>query len=109
MKRNFICAALAFCALCASAELRFQSLDNKRGTNISLTESDGRSDIRITDAVFHNGGKAFPVKNVKCETKDGQTRYQLKFKRLTTFKNCYLTLKADGREQTIDIQSRLLE
>ena len=54
MKKLFLVAFLSLGSLGSSAEVRYQSIDNIRDTNIVLVDKDAPDKDEITDAVFFN-------------------------------------------------------
>lgn len=107
MKKTIITTALCLCALCGSSEIRYQSLDNIGATNIILTDRDAPAKVEITDAILSNNGAEYPARQIRCDVKDGTATYSLRFKRLTVFKDCRLTITVNGEKKTIDIQKSL--
>lgn len=108
MKKTVLFLMLAAGLLSASAEIRFSKLDNIKATNITLVDKEADGRIEITDAVFYNGGKEYPAKQVRCDVVDGVATYILKFKRHTVFKDCKLMLVVNGKQKIIDIQKALV-
>ena len=109
MKKLVLLSIVALSALAASAEIKYQSLDNIGGTNIVLTDSDAPEKVEISDAVFYCDGKEYRAKSIRCDVVDGVAKYKLKFKRLTVFKDCKVTLTVNGEKKTVNIQKPLLE
>lgn len=109
MKKLFLPAVLCLGALCASAEISYRSIDNIRGTNIVLVDNDAPKKVEITDAVLSNNGHEYHAKQIRCDVIDGVATYKLKFKRLTVFKNCKVTLTVNGKKITVDIQKQMYD
>lgn len=109
MKKLVLLSIVALSALAASAEIKYQSLDNIGGTNIVLTDNDAPEKVEISDAVFYCDGKEYRAKSIRCDVVDGVAKYKLKFKRLTVFKDCKVTLTVNGEKKTVNIQKPLLE
>lgn len=108
MKRLFFIAALCLLMFEASAEIRYQSIDNINGTNIVLVDRNAPQKVEITDAILSNNGKEYPAKEIRCNVIDNVVTYKLKFKRFTVFKDCKVILKVNGKSITIDIQKEML-
>ena len=107
MKKTVLFLMLAAGLLSASAEIRFSQLNNIKATNITLIDKEVNGRVEITDAVFYNGGKGYPAKQIRCDVVDGVATYRLKFKRHTVFKDCKLMLLVNGKQRIIDIQKAL--
>lgn len=88
----------------ASAEIKFRSIDNNKGTNIVLVDEEAPQKVIITDAVLFNNGREYPAKQIRCDVVNGTATYNLKFKRFTVFKDCRVVLTVNGRKMTIDVQ-----
>ena len=93
----------------ASAEIKFQSLDNIKGTNVVLVDENAPQTFKITDAVLSNNGSEYPAKQIICDVVNEVATYKLKFKRLTLFKDCKVTLTVNGEKITINLQKSLLD
>lgn len=104
MKRTFLSLILSLGVLYASAEIRYHSINNIRGTNIVLLDRNAPQNVEITEAVLYNDGETYPAKQIRCDIIDGTATYKLKFKRLTIFKNCKVILTVNGEKVTVDIQ-----
>lgn len=91
----------------ASAEIRFKSIDNIKGTNIVLVDDNAPQKVDITNAVLLNNGNEYPAKQIRCDVVNGVATYKLKFKRLTVFKNCKVVLTVNGEKETIDVQKSI--
>lgn len=104
MKRIFLIAASCLIAISASAEIKFRSIDNDKGTNIILVDENTPQKVEITDAVLLNNGGEYPVKQIRCDVINGVATYKLKFKRFTVFNKCKVVLVVDGKRISIDIQ-----
>lgn len=109
MKRFFLIAVFSLAVLGASAEIKYQSLDNINGTNVVLVDDNAPQIVKITDAVLSNNGSEYPAKQIRCDVVNGVATYKLKFKRLTLFKDCKVTLTANGEKITINLQKSLLD
>ena len=109
MKKIFLIAVFSFAVFGASAEIKFKCLDNIRGTNVVLVDDNAPQTIKITDAVLSNNGSEYPAKQIRCDVVDGTATYKLKFKRLTLFKDCKVTLTVNGEKITINIQKSLID
>ena len=107
MKRFFLIAVFSIAALAASAEIKFRTINNIKGTNVVLVDNNALQTVEITDAVLLNNGRNYPAKQIRCDVVDGVATYKLKFKRLTLFKDCKVTLTVNGKKLTIDIQKCL--
>lgn len=108
MKRIILVTFINLIIFGASAEIRFKSIDNMRTTNIVLVDNDtSHTGVEITDAVLSNNGKKYPAKQIGCDVVNGFATYELKFKRLTIFKDCKVTLTINGETKTIDIQKTM--
>lgn len=88
----------------ASAEIRYQSIDNIKGTNIVLVDENAPQKVEVTNAVLFNNGSEYPARQIRCDVVNGVATYRLKFKRLTVFKNCRVVLTVNGREVSVDVQ-----
>ncbi len=55
-------AILCLIVLSASAEIRYQSINNIKGTNIVLIDKNAPSSVEVTDAVLSNNGEIYPAK-----------------------------------------------
>ena len=78
MKKTVLFLMLAAGLLSASAEIRFSQLNNIKATNITLIDNEADGRIEITDAVFYNGGKGYPAKQIRCDLQIGvQASYGL--------------------------------
>ena len=108
MKRLFLSLALVVTVLGASAEITFLSLDNKNGTNIVLQDTSAPDKVEITKAVFQDCGREYHANGIRCDVADGKATYRLKFKKLTTFKDCKVTVTVNGKTETVEIQKHLL-
>lgn len=104
MKKLFLVAVLCLGSLGISAEVRYQSIDNVRDTNIVLVDKYAPDKLEITDAVFYNDGKEYQAKQIRCDLSNGVATYKLKFKRFTVFKNCKVVLTVNGEKITVDVQ-----
>lgn len=93
--------------LSASAEIRYQNINNIKGTNIVLIDKNAPSSVEVTEAVLSNNGEIYPAKQIRCDLEDGVATYKLKFKRLTVFKDCKVILTVNGKKVTIDIQREM--
>ena len=109
MKRLIIAAALIGCFTAASAELRFRHLDNNGATNITVVDTDGSASGQISKAVFTSAGKNYEAKRIRCDHVGKKVVYYLKFKRLTHFSDCNVSLTIGGTIHTIDIEQHLIE
>ncbi|MDE7413903.1 MAG: hypothetical protein K2N05_08990 [Muribaculaceae bacterium] len=109
MKKLFLIAVFSLVVLGAAAEIKFQSLDNLKGTNVVLVDEDAPQTIHITDAVLSNNGSDYSAKQIRCDIVNGVATYKLKFKRLTLFKDCKVTLTVNGEKLTINLQKSLLQ
>lgn len=104
MKRVILSILICFGMLNASAEIKYQSIDNIRGTNIVLVDNDASQKVEVTDAVLYNNDKEYHAKQIRCNVVDGVATYKLRFKRFTVFKNCKVTLTVNGKIVMVDIQ-----
>lgn len=104
MKKLFLVAVLCLGSLGISAEVRYQSINNVRDTNIVLVDEDAPDKVEISDAVFYNDGKEYQAKQIRCDLRNGIATYKLKFKRFTVFKNCKVVLTVNGEQVTVDVQ-----
>ena len=109
MKKFFLIAAFILAVFGASAEIKFKSLDNIKGTNVVLVDDNAPQTVTITDAVLSNNGSEYAAKQIRCDVVDGIATYKLKFKRLTLFKDCKVILTVNGEKITIDLQKSLLD
>lgn len=100
-------AAFCLVALGVSAEIRFMSIDNIKATNIVLADNGAPHGVEVTDAVLFSDGKEYPAKQIRCEVADSVAYCKLKFKRLTVFKDCKVTLTVNGKKVVIDIQKAI--
>ncbi len=107
MKKLFFILALSLMMLEASAEIKFRSIDNLDGTNIVFVDKNAAQKVEISDAVLCNSGKEYPAKEIRCDVIDNVATYKLKFKRFTTFKDCKVILKVNGKNITVDIQKEM--
>ncbi|MDE6556467.1 MAG: hypothetical protein K2K55_05830 [Duncaniella sp.] len=107
MKRLFLMAVLGFGTLGATAEIKYQSLDNLEGTNIVLVDQEAPQKVEITDAILSNDGAEYPAKQIRCDLINGVATYKLKFKRFSVFKNCKVVLTVNGEKVSIDIQKEI--
>ncbi len=48
--------------LSASAEIRYQNINNIKGTNIVLIDKNAPSSVEVTEAVLSNNGEIYPAK-----------------------------------------------
>ena len=88
---------LVMSTLAASAEIKFQGIDNKGATNVMLTDTDAPDDA-----------KEYRAKNIRCNVVAGVAVYRLQFKRLTVFSGCKVTVTVNGKKTTVDIQKHLV-
>lgn len=109
MKRIFLMAVFCLGMLGASAEIKYRSIDNIKGTNIVLVDENAPQKVEITNAVLLNNGSEYPAKQIRCNVEDGVATYKLKFERLTVFKNCKVILTVNGHKEIIDVQKCMLE
>ena len=109
MKKFFLIAVFSLSVLAASAEIKFNSLDNFKGTNVVLVDDNAPQTVKITDAVLSNNSSEYPAKQIRCDVVDGIATYKLKFKRLTLFKDCEVTLTVNGEKITINLQKNLVD
>lgn len=107
MKKLIMLSLLVMSTLAASAEIKFQSIDNKGATNVMLTDTDAPDDAKITDAVLYCNVKKYRAKNIRCNVVAGVAVYRLQFKRLTVFSGCKVTVTVNGKKTTVDIQKHL--
>ena len=100
-----------FClaTLGAFAEIRYQSIDNIKGTNIVLVDENAPPKVEINDAVLINNGSEYSAKQIRCDVVNGVATYKLKFKRLSVFKNCKVILTVNGHKVTVDVQKSMSE
>ncbi|MBD5232801.1 MAG: hypothetical protein HDS65_01335 [Bacteroidales bacterium] len=103
MKKIFLTAVFSLAVFAASAEIKFQSLDNVKGTNVVLVDENAPQTVNITDAILSNNGSEYPAKEIRCDVVNGVATYKLKFKRHTHFKDTKVTLTVNGKKITIDI------
>lgn len=109
MKKFFLIAVFILAVFGVSAEIKFKSLDNIKGTNVVLVYDNAPQTFKITDAVLSNNGSEYPAKQIRCDVVNGIATYKLKFKRLTLFKDCKVTLTVNGEKITINLQKSLLD
>lgn len=109
MKRIFSMAVFCLAVLSAAAEIRYQSIDNIKGTNIVLVDEDAPRKVEVTNAVLFNDGKEYRAKQIRCDVVNGVATFRLKFKRLTVFKNCKVVITVNGRKESIDVQKCMTE
>lgn len=109
MKKLFLMSVFCLAMLGASAEIRYKSINNIKGTNIVLVDENAPQKIEITDALLLNNGSEYSAKQIRCDVVDGVATYKLKFKRLTVFKNCKVVLMVNGHKVTIDVQKCMSE
>ncbi len=109
MKRFILMTVLSLAALLASAEIKYRSINNIKGTNIVLVDENAPDNVKITDAILSNDGSEYQAKQIRCDVVDGVATYKLKFKRLTVFKNCKVILTVNGKKVTIDLQKEMLD
>lgn len=93
----------------ASAEIKFRSIDNIKGTDIVLIDENAPHKVEITDAVLLNNGSEYPARQIRCDVIEGVATYKLKFERITVFKNCKVVLAVNGHKVTVDVQKCMLE
>lgn len=103
MKRIFLIAVFSLVVLGAAAEIKYQSLNNIKGTNIVLVDENAPQKVEVTDAVLQNNGQEYSAKQIRCDVINGVATYKLKFKRLTLFKNTKVILTVNGKKVIIDI------
>jgi|GluameStandDraft_1065615.scaffolds.fasta_scaffold10095_3 hypothetical protein len=101
-------AVLCLVMLGASAEIRYQSINNKNGTNVVLVDENAPENVEITDAVLSNNGKEYPAQQIRCDVINSVATYKLKFKRFTVFRSCKVILTVNGEKVSIDIQKKML-
>lgn len=65
MKRTFLSLILSLGVLYASAEIRYHSINNIRGTNIVLLDRNAPQKVEITEAVLYNDGETYPAKQIR--------------------------------------------
>lgn len=109
MKRLILMTVLSLAASVASAEIKYQSIDNIKGTNIVLVDKNAPKTAEVTDAVLSNNGKEYPAKQIRYDMVNGEVVYKLKFKRLTVFKNCKVIMSVNGEKVIIDVQKSMVE
>lgn len=109
MKRKILMTVFCLAVLGASAEIRYQGIDNIKDTNIVLVDENAPRKVEITNAVLLNNGSEYPAKQIRCDVVDGIATYKLKFKRLTVFKNCKVVLTVNDHKETIDVQKYMSE
>lgn len=107
MKRIFLSLACSLAVLGASAEIKFQGIDNIKGTNIVLVDENAPQTVEITDAVLSNDGSKYQAKQIRCDVVNGEATYRLTFKRLIFFKDCSVTVTVNGKKHTINIQKSM--
>lgn len=107
MKKIFLTAAICLIALSASAKIKYQSIDNIKGTNIVLVDKNAPEKVEVSDAFLFNNGQEYAAKQIHCDINNGVAVYRLKFKRLTFFKNCKVVLTVNRKQVEIDIQKNL--
>ena len=71
MKKFFLIAAFILAVFGASAEIKFKSLDNIKGTNVVLVDDNAPQTVTITDAVLSNNGSEYAAKQIRCVVVDG--------------------------------------
>lgn len=109
MKRLIIAAAFIGCITAAPAELRFRHLDNNGATNITVVDTDSSASGQISKAVFTSADKQYEAKQIRCDRVGKKVVYYLKFKRLTEFSDCKLSLTIADTTHTIDIEQQLID
>lgn len=107
MKRIILLLVVSLITAGVSAEIMYQSIDNNGATNVVLVDNAAPRSVEITDAVLYNNGKEYPARQIRCNVVDCVAVYKLKFKRLTVFKDCKVSLTVNGETKTIDIQKAI--
>ena len=102
MKKLIMLSLLVMSTLAASAEIKFQGIDNNGATNVMLTDTDAPDDV------LYCNGKEYRAKNIRCNVVAGVAVYRLQFKRLTVFSGCKVTVTVNGKKTTVDIQKHLI-
>lgn len=103
MKKFFLIAVFSVAVFVASAEIKFQSLNNVKGTNVVLVDENAPQTVNITAAVLSNNGSEYSAKQIRCDVVNGVATYKLKFKRLTHFNDSKVTLTVNGEKITINL------
>ena len=107
MKRFILMAAFCCVTAAVTAEIKCQSIDNIKATNIVLVDDHAPGRVEITDAVLSNNGKEYSADQIRCDLVNGVATCKLKFKRLKVFKNCKVILTVNGEKVTVDIQKEM--
>lgn len=107
MKRFILLTFISLMVSVASAEIKCESINNIRDTNIVLIDNNASRDVEITNAVLSNNGKDYPAKQIRCDIINGVATYKLTFKRLTVFKDCKVSLTVNGETITVNIQKAM--
>lgn len=107
MKRFILMSAFCCVTAAVTAEIKCQSIDNIKATNIVLVDDHAPGKVEITDAVLSNNGKEYSADQIRCDLFNGVATCELKFKRLTVFKNCKVILTVNGEKVTVDIQKEM--
>ena len=98
MKKLIMLSLLVMSTLAASAEIKFQGIDNNGATNVMLTDTDAPDDAKITDAVLYCNGKEYRAKNIRCNVVGG----------VAVFMGCKVTVTVNCKKTTVDIQKHLV-
>lgn len=109
MKRLLLVTVFSLAVLGASAEIKFKSIDNIKGTNVVLVDEKAPETVEITDAVLSNNGRKYPAKQIRCDVVNGKAIYKLNFQRFTYFKECKVKLIVNGEIITVDLQKSMTE
>lgn len=104
MKRLwFVLLICCFCPLLASAGFKLLNLNNYGDCTSVSTISDNKfKKVEISDMILHNNGKSYECKSLKT-VHSGNLTIHATFKRMTVFKNCFLTFVLNGKKYRIDI------
>lgn len=107
MKRLwFVFLICCFCPLLASAGFKLLNLNNYGDcTSVSIISDKKFKKIEISDMIFHNNGKSYECKSIKTVRSDNLTIHA-SFKKMTVFKNCFLTFVLNGEKYRIDITNK---
>lgn len=106
MKKLIFSLLCSVCAVCASADVQFEHLDNIDGTNVTLVDKDASQTYSVTDAVFINNGKEYKADFISCHTENGVANIKIKFNGCSFFKDCKVVLTVNGEKETVSIKLR---
>lgn len=104
MKKVLFILLSVACAIGASAQFKFQSIDNFNGkTTIVIVDDNFTSGSETCCARFYNDGKCYEAKSMVSQQEGNVLTITMTFKRMTLFSNTSLALSVNGQTVRVPI------